>query len=102
MFEKPFFAPLWRVRTSGSFVLRIPTVGQREGGGEGEESGFHAVTVRRAKPAGEGIVDAYLEGDNLEGAPFVVVRAPRPDYMHVHLESVGMHRRERLALPAPP
>lgn len=54
------------------------------------------------RPAGEGMELDYLEGRNLVDAPFVLLRAPRPDYMSVHLDNLRLSQRRMLALPAPP
>jgi hypothetical protein len=90
VYERSFFDGLWGVRTSGLFVLRLPEVRGEAGDG------------KVGRPAGEGIELEYLEGRNLVGAPFVLLRAQRPDYMKVHLDNLRSTQRRMLALPAPP
>jgi hypothetical protein len=73
-------------------VLRLPEVRGESGDGDGKVG----------RPAGEGMELEYLEGRNLVDAPFVLLRAPRPDYMRIHLDNLRLSQRRMLALPAPP
>lgn len=91
VYEIRFFAALFNVKTSGggqggeSFILALPHV-------EREKRAFE----RRRRL--EGVEESYLEGDSLAGAPFVVKRAPRPNYWQTHLARVRFRDRIRAVL----
>lgn len=95
VWERIFFADLWAVRVRGDFVLALPQL--------------DAAGMRRRRPEGAASapgVDAYLAGEAvLDGAPFTVVRGPRPDYWAAHLGRVMARTRTRadvLAIEAGP
>ncbi|KAK3294367.1 uncharacterized protein B0H64DRAFT_185516 [Chaetomium fimeti] len=76
--ETRFFARLFDVRGPGPerFVLALPELPERRG------------------PDVHDLRDQYLEGANLDGAPFTVERSPRPNNWGVHLRnivSIGPH-----------
>lgn len=77
--EKTFFARLWAVRAH-DFVLMLPELhtGGGIGGGQSED-----------------LNPLYLEGENLEGAPFVVERGPRPNKWRLHLSRMNQQLATR-------
>jgi len=74
--ETPFFRGLWDVRAR-EFTLALPKL-----------------PVRRELEAA-----MFLEGEALEGAPFVVERGPRPNNWLVHLSSMETLLRGRQYTP---
>ncbi len=72
--ETRFFGRLFDVRVAGGdvskFVLGLPELPERRG------------------PDSQALQGQYLEGEKLEGAPFVLERGVRPNNWRVHLRSI--------------